>query len=57
MADLQLFSSTTIDFLAPLQDTYVEKELENKRHRHYISALEFRVLPEKLAPACQPGKY
>jgi hypothetical protein len=57
IAELHLFYSTTIDFFARLQDKYVEKELENKRLRHYISALEFRFLLEKLTSSCPPGKY
>jgi len=54
-AELRLFYSTTIGYFAKLQDQYLQKELEVKRLRRYICALEFRHLLEHLTPPCQPG--
>ena len=55
IAELRLFHSVTIGYFAKLQDQYIKKELEAKKLRHHISALEFRHLLEKLAPPWQPG--
>ncbi|KAL8792546.1 MAG: hypothetical protein Q9195_004845 [Heterodermia aff. obscurata] len=48
IAELRLFHSMTVGYFAKLQQQYVEKELEIKKLRHYISALELRHLLEHL---------
>lgn len=48
IAELRLFHSTTIGYFAKLQDQYLRTELEVKKLRHYITALEFRYLLEHL---------
>ena len=48
IAELRLFYSATIGYFAKLQDQYLKKELEVKKLRHYIVALEFRYLLEHL---------
>jgi hypothetical protein len=55
IAELRLFYSTTIGYFARLQEQYLSKELEVKRLRHHITALEFRSLLENLTPPCKPG--
>jgi hypothetical protein len=46
--ELRLFLSTTMGHFAKLQDQYLEMQLEVRRLRHYISALQFRYLLEHL---------
>lgn len=48
IAELRLFHSTTIGYFAKLQDQYLKKEIEVKKLRHHITALEFRYLLEHL---------
>ena len=48
IAELRLFHSTTIGYFAKLQDKYLKKELEVKKLRHHITALDFRHLLEHL---------
>ncbi|KAF2734165.1 hypothetical protein EJ04DRAFT_603494 [Polyplosphaeria fusca] len=54
IAELRLFYSTTIGFFATLQDQYLQQKMENKKLRHYITALELRYLLEHLTPPQQP---
>lgn len=48
IAELRLFHSTTIGYFAKLQEQYVKQELQIKKLRHHISALELRHLLEHL---------
>lgn len=57
IAELRLFYSTTIGYFAKLQDQYLKKQLEVKKLRHLITALEFRHIVENLTPPRQPGTH
>ncbi|VUC24515.1 unnamed protein product [Clonostachys rosea] len=46
--ELRRFLSTTMGHFAKLQDQYLKMQLEVRKLRHYISALEFRYLLEHL---------
>ena len=48
IAELRLFHATTIGHFAKLQSEYLKKEVEMKKLRHHISALELRHLLEHL---------
>lgn len=48
IVELRLFYSTTIGFVAKLQENYLKKDLENKKLNRAIVALEFRYLLEHL---------
>ncbi|CAH0037979.1 unnamed protein product [Clonostachys solani] len=46
--ELRLFLSTTMSHFAKLQEQYMEMREEVRKHRRYISALQFRYLLEHL---------
>lgn len=56
IAELRLFHSTTIGFVAKLQDNYLKKELEIRALKKMIIALEFRYLLEHLPDPKSPCK-